>query len=101
MPRWLIREITGSDRRVGRRLSHWRQLVKEGVPEGERNNAVASLAGHLLWHGVDPEVTLELLLCWNNSRCRPPLSGDEVARTVANITRLHERERNDRERPDG
>jgi hypothetical protein len=61
------------------------------VPEGERNTTVASLTGHLLWHGVDPEVTMELLLCWNRVRCRPPLTDDEVIRTVLSITRLHRR----------
>jgi hypothetical protein len=65
-------------------------LVKEGIQEGERNNAIASLAGHLFWHGIDPTVVLDLLLCWNAHRCRPPLPDDEVARTVDSIMRLHE-----------
>lgn len=92
MPDWVRREITGADQRVGHRLEHWHRLVREGVVEGERNNAVASLCGHLLWHGIDAEVAMELLLCWNAVRCRPPLSEDEVTRTVESITRLHERE---------
>lgn len=45
------------------------------------------------WHGVDTKVTLDLLLCWNATRCRPPLSEGEVARTVENIVRIHLRER--------
>jgi hypothetical protein len=32
---------------------------------------------------------MELLLCWNRVRCRPPLD-DEVARAVLSITRLHQ-----------
>jgi hypothetical protein len=43
-----------------------------------------------LWHGVDPEVALEVMLAWNRMRCRPPLDDAEVARTVASITKLHE-----------
>ena len=74
----------------GATLAHWRRLVKEGVREGERNTSVASLAGHLLWHGLDPTVVLDLLLSWNATRCRPPLPEDEVARTVESIMRLHE-----------
>jgi hypothetical protein len=62
------------------------------VPEGERNNSIASLAGHLLWHGVDPKVTLDLLLCWNATRCRPPLGEDEVGRTIDSIARIHAEE---------
>jgi len=33
------------------------------------------------------------LLSWNAVRCRPPLSDDEVARTVDSIARLHMRDR--------
>jgi hypothetical protein len=62
------------------------------VQSGERNNTIASFAGHVLWHGVDREVVLELMLAWNRSRCKPPLSDDEVARTIDSIVRLHERE---------
>jgi hypothetical protein len=90
LPRWLITPIRGH--RVGHSLSDWRQLVREGVPEGQRNSTIASLTGHLLWHGVDPEVALELLLAWNRMRCRPPLDDAVVAQVVASITRLHETE---------
>ena len=61
------------------------------MAEGRRNNTLASLAGHLLWHGVDAQVALELLLAVNRARCRPPLPDDEVAPVVANIARLHAR----------
>jgi hypothetical protein len=92
MPRWLLQLATGPGERGGHPLTHWRRLVREGVAEGARNSSIASLTGHLLWHGVDPEVALDLLLCWNAERCRPPLDADEVARTVESIRRLHERE---------
>jgi hypothetical protein len=88
LPRWILVPVRGP--RVGRSLPQWRQLVREGVPEGQRNSTVASLTGHLLWHGVDPEVALELMLAWNRMRCRPPLDDAEVAQVVASITRLHE-----------
>ncbi len=90
MPDWLLTEVDASYRQIGHPMSYWRQLVKEGVPQGQRNNTMASLAGHLLWHGIDPEVAMEMLLCWNRVRCRPPLSDDEVIHTVESITRLHQ-----------
>jgi hypothetical protein len=71
-------------------------LVREGVAEGARNATIASLAGHLLWHGVDPEVVMDLLLAWNRARCAPPLEDDEVARVVASIVRLHQEEQGER-----
>lgn len=91
MPAWLLQTATGEPQRRGHPLEYWRHLLREGVPEGERNNTIASLTGHLLWHGVDPQVTAELLLCWNRLRCRPPLSDAEVVRTVESIGRLHEK----------
>jgi hypothetical protein len=86
LPRWLTR-IGGS--RAGRSLTEWRNLVRVGVPEGQRNSTPASLAGHLLWHGVDPEIALELLMAWNRVRCRPPLSDNEAAQVVHSIVRRH------------
>jgi hypothetical protein len=88
LPRWLVTATGGL--RPKRTLDEWRQLAREGVPEGLRNSTIASLTGHLLWHGVDPEVAHELLLAWNRTRCRPPLDDAEVARVVQSITRLHD-----------
>jgi hypothetical protein len=90
LPHWLREQLGAERTRRGHSPGHWRRLVREGVEQGERNNSVASLAGHLLWHGVDPEVVMELMLCWNRARCRPPLDDGEVAHVVASITRLHE-----------
>jgi hypothetical protein len=93
IPRWLLRLVGAGGPRTGHPLAHWRRLVREGVTEGERNSTIASLAGHLLWHGVDPSVVLDLLLAWNRARCRPPLPEAEVAQVVDSIARLHERGR--------
>jgi hypothetical protein len=92
LPAWLARMLAGAAPRAGHPLAHWRALVREGVAEGARNSTIASLAGHLLWHGSDPEVVLELMLAWNRARCRPPLEDEEVARVVASIARLHARD---------
>lgn len=91
LPPWILDLLRHPTRR-GHPLEHWRHLVREGVDEGERNTTLASLAGHLLYRGVDPEVSLELMLGWNRLRCRPPLADDEVARVVQSIARRHERE---------
>ena len=88
LPRWIV--IRAGGPHVRRSRDEWRRLVREGVPEGQRNSTIASLTGHLLWHGVDAEVALELLLAWNRLRCRPPLDDAEVAQVVANIVPLHE-----------
>ena len=89
-PAWVTRPLRREGGRLGHPLAHWRELVGRRVPEGERNNTIASLAGHLLWHGVDPAVALELLAAWNEAHCEPPLALDEVRRVVESISRLHE-----------
>lgn len=88
MPAW----VRGSEPRAGHAVKHWRRLVREGVDQGQRNTTLASLTGHLLWHGVDPLVALELLLAWNRLRCRPPLPDREVGRVVGSIAQLRDHE---------
>lgn len=90
LPDWLLRHLV-EEEKGGHLLLYWRKLIQEGVPKGERNKTIASVAGHLLWYGVDPDVTLGLLLCRNEVRCRPLMPDDEVVRTVESITRLNRR----------
>ncbi|MDH3235167.1 MAG: hypothetical protein OEQ29_16735 [Alphaproteobacteria bacterium] len=68
MPDWLLRLVGQKEGRSGHSLVLWRSLVREGVVAGQRNNTIASFAGHLLWHGIDLLVAFELLLCWNRVR---------------------------------
>lgn len=91
LPPWLREPSAASGAQAGHPPQHWRALARGGVAAGRRNAALASFTGHLLWHGVDPEVILELLLAWNRTRCRPPLGDDEVVRTVRSIEETHRR----------
>jgi hypothetical protein len=95
MPAWLISLERGLPAHPGHSVAYWRALLRRGVEAGERNTTIASFAGHLFWHGVDRDVVCELLLCWNRIRCRPPLSDDEVAQTVASVHRTHLRHSRD------
>ncbi len=79
MPAWLQDKLAPGSAHPGKPLTHWREVVRTDIGAGMRNNTLTSLAGHLMWHGVDVEVALELLLGWNRLRCRPPLPDDEVA----------------------
>lgn len=92
LPAWLAALVRKPDAGHAHPLQYWRDLVRRGVTEGVRNNTIASLAGHLLWHGVDAPVALELLLAWNRLRCDPPLADEEVARVLESIARLQARE---------
>jgi hypothetical protein len=99
LPGWLLRLIRGDAKIPEHNLGHWRQLVKEGVAEGIRNNTIASLSGYLLWHGVDADVVMELLLCWNRIRCSPPLDDDEVIHTILSISHLHQQDSSEESLP--
>jgi hypothetical protein len=87
MPAWLLSALRQPQAaKAATPAATWRELVKHGVGEGRRNDAITRLAGHLLRRDVDPLVTFEMLLTWNVARCRPPLDEEEVARIVARIT---------------
>lgn len=93
-PGWLLNMLRpAGGKGMSRTVEDWRRLVNQGVAPGARNNSIASLAGMLLRHYVDPWVTLDLLLAWNQVKCRPPLPDDEVARTVDSVARLEAKRR--------
>src|SRR5262245_15589274 len=98
VPDWILRQAADEPARRARPITYWRRLICDGVAAGERNNTIASLAGHLLRHEVDPAVVTELLLCWNRARCRPPLIDEEVAAVVTSISRLHARDEESQQR---
>lgn len=95
-PEWLLNalfqviEDNGQARAVS--VDEWRGLGR-GVAEGGRNNAIARVTGHLLRRYVNPSLTLQLVLAWNEAYCSPPLAASEVVRTVNSIARNELRRR--------
>jgi len=92
-PAWLLDMLKPSSAGLSRSIEDWRKLVNQGVPEGQRNASVASLAGMLFRKYVDPYVVLDLVLAWNRARCFPPLTDDEVANTVDSVANLEAKRR--------
>lgn len=84
-PKWLLEIILEKKISTEQRTHNWRDLVRNGAPEGKRNNSIARLTGHLLRNRIDPWVAAELLLAWNTHRCKPPLSESEVMATLCSI----------------
>lgn len=93
LPPWLLHSADGEPTPHGQPLSYWRRLLREGATEGSRDDTLAALAGHLLRHGVDPEVAAELLFAWSAVRCRPPLPEPELLRVLDSILRTVHEER--------
>jgi hypothetical protein len=96
-PQWLLDKITaptnGNGKTAPTPRSAWRDLVEHGVAEGARDNSATRLAGHLLRHGIDPIVALELLQVWNEARCTPPLPPEDIERVVGSICKRELRRR--------
>ncbi len=93
-PAWLV-EIarTKAPAAEVRPAEEWVALLREGVNEGNRDQTLTRLAGHLLRRYVDPHVVLELLRVWNAARCRPPLDVAQVEKVVLSVMRKELRRR--------
>jgi hypothetical protein len=95
-PGWLLDRIGGHARDkppAPTPPSVWRELVANGVAQGQRDTAAARLAGYLLRHRLDPLLVLEMLQLWNATRCRPPLHADDIARVVNSLSGAEARRR--------
>lgn len=71
LPPWLLEALHrggGASSNGKAHRSPMAALAKGPVPIGQRNNAMASLAGYLLHHLPDPHVAEELLLAWVEAR---------------------------------
>jgi hypothetical protein len=97
MPVWMTHALTTPASAISVHSSAWRELVCNGVREGQRNASVAKISGYLLRRYVDPVVTLELMQALNAARFQPPLSNEEVTRTVGSIARKELRRREARD----
>jgi len=79
LPRWIL---TGSTNGNGKRA----EQIPDRIPEGQRNNTLASLAGTMRRRGMSESAILAALEDENERRCDPPLDQAEVeaiARSVA------------------
>lgn len=62
-------------------------VLLNGVPEGKRNDTLASLAGHLRKMGHEFSEGIEILKMWNNT-LKNPMPVNEVEATVTSIYSL-------------
>ena len=82
-PDWLLSEIAARNHRSskGTQAEHdvWR--------EGQRNDALTSLAGTMRHRGMSQKAIEAGLLAENRQRCDPPLTDEEVSSIAASISR--------------
>lgn len=84
-PKWLLDMvlIEKRDQIKAKSSSYWLDII-QGLGEGQRNNAAASLAGYLLKRYIDPYLVVEILRLWNE-RNRPPLDPCELETIINSI----------------
>ncbi|PTH63626.1 mobile element-associated protein [Staphylococcus agnetis] len=72
---------------IARDTSHWRDIAW-GVGEGQRNQSLASIIGHLLRRYVDANLAYGLVSAWAMT-CNPPIKQSEVNKTFKSILKKH------------
>ena len=93
-PNWLLDLIQSQSlASPEKKTESFKDLVRNGALAGTRNHSTASLAGYLLRHYVDPDITKDLLGAWNIVKNQPALSDGEVKKTVDSIMKCELRRR--------
>jgi len=71
----------------------WVAMLAAGIPDGQRNQALTAILGHLLARNIDVHLAAHLLHLVNQSACHPPLDAIEVEKIVASIAGREARKR--------
>lgn len=66
----------------------WFSEAMRGVPEGQRNETAARIAGKLISHGFSYAEVVEIMRAWNQ-RNSPPLDDRELLSVIDSIFRRH------------
>ena len=88
IPQWVENALIESTAKQRINCSENHNIIPEFVTEGSRNSKLTSIIGHLLRRYVDPILAFELVKAWNKTQCLPPLSDDELMKTVNSIAKL-------------
>jgi hypothetical protein len=91
IPMWLLTLLINRQSELPLFGRDFETLVSEGVRLGARNTQLASLVGHLIAHGHTADMTRDITLGLNESRCSPPLPNREVIKIVESIVKRERR----------
>ncbi|MFF2752769.1 bifunctional DNA primase/polymerase [Psychrobacillus sp. NPDC058041] len=85
-PNWLVQTIIDkTGKKYDKKPASYYVGLLQGVGEGMRNHSTASLIGYLLRKNVDAGIAYELIKIWNEKRCDPPQSMEELTKTFISI----------------
>jgi hypothetical protein len=88
-PSWLVKRLLSKANGKGKPPGYWSRLLAQPIPVGQRNDALARIAGKMLATGLDVVLMHDLLQCVNEARCAVPLTAGEVEAIGASIARTH------------
>ena len=95
-PEWLIKATSWpAAKPKGKNLEEWHATLTNPIREGQRNDTLASIAGKLLHGGVNLILIHDIVICFNEARCKPPLDIEEIERIVTSVARAHLRNGSD------
>ena len=89
LPDWLAQMARDQAAAETQSLLGWQQRLGRQVGGDEREATIGCLAEHLAKQGVDQTLRLELVLCWNAARCRPPVAEEIVIAIVSSVPTQH------------
>ena len=95
MPAWVTKKLTARDEPAAgpRDQGYYDELVADAF-EGERNERLAKLLGHLYSSAFPNRAVLYVLAyCWAQTFCHPPLNEDEVRNVARSILRCESKKR--------
>ena len=88
-PDWIVDGLRKKQKRqVVVSGEYYRDLFARGAKEGERNDAIVKMAGHLIRRRLDPYLVLDILGLWNDHRLQPPGDKDKLMGIVDRVAGL-------------
>lgn len=88
-PDWLHEKLEQAATGKGKPLEAWHATLIKPIPNGQRNDTLASVAGKLLFSKVNLVLVHDLISAVNVARCDPPLEPSEVERIVVSVAQTH------------
>jgi hypothetical protein len=88
-----VKSTTSSDATMPKHPEYWQKIASEGAGKGQRNSTLAEFCGHLYRKNVDAIMVRELIHCWNQCKCNPPMNHHEVDAVLESIARSEIRRR--------
>jgi hypothetical protein len=87
VPAWikLLLEKKDNVRPAAIEPEFYRDLFLRGAKDGERNDALVRMAGHLIRKQLDPFMVLEILKLWNEHKFTPPGDPDKLRGIVDRV----------------